>query len=59
LQDRFEPAHELAASPTPQTIQTASYDASRMGLEAGEFVFIGLTGPDEEYVKIIGVDPDN
>jgi hypothetical protein len=59
FQDRFEPAHELAAGPTPQTVQTASYGANRLGLEAREYVFIDLGGPDEECVKVISVDPDN
>lgn len=59
MQDRFEPAHELAAGPTPQTVQTASYGANRLGLEAGKSVFIDFGGPNEEYVKVIGVDPDN
>ncbi|MGC8884513.1 MAG: hypothetical protein ACP5UT_16915 [Bryobacteraceae bacterium] len=52
-------AQPITGSPTPQTIQTASYGANRLGIEAGKFVFIDLGGPNEEYVKVISVDPDN
>jgi hypothetical protein len=49
----------VTGSPAPQTIQTASYGANRLGLEAGKFVFIDLGGPNEEYAKVISADPDN
>jgi hypothetical protein len=52
-------AEAVTGGPSPQTIQTASYGANRLGLEAGKFVFIDLGGPNEEYLKIIGADPDN
>lgn len=52
-------AQPITGSPAPQTIATASYGANRLGLEAGKFVFIDLGGPNEEYVKVISVDPDN
>jgi hypothetical protein len=50
---------ELTGSPTPQTISTASYGANRLGLEAGKFVFLDFGGANEEYVRVISVDPDN
>jgi hypothetical protein len=52
-------AQDVTASASPQTIQTASYGANRRGLEAGKFVHIDLGGPNEEYVKVVAVDPDN
>jgi hypothetical protein len=52
-------AQAVTGSPTPQTIQTASYGASHLGLEAGKFVHFDLGGPNEEYVQLISVDPDN
>jgi hypothetical protein len=52
-------AQAVTGSPTPQTIQTASYGANRLGLEAGKFLFLDLGGPNEEYVKVISADPDN
>ena len=48
----------VTGSPTPQTIQTASYGANRLGLEAGKFIFLDFGGANEEYVKVISVDPD-
>ena len=52
-------AQAVTGSQTPQTIQTASYGANRLGLDPGKFVFLDLGGPNEEYVKVISVDPDN
>ncbi|MBI3679511.1 MAG: hypothetical protein HY235_03860 [Acidobacteria bacterium] len=52
-------AQVVTGSPTPQTIQTASYGANRLGLEPGKFALIDLGGPNEEYVKVISADPDN
>ncbi len=52
-------AQAVTGSTTPQTIQTASYGANRLGLETGRFVFIDLGGPNEEYVQVISVVPDN
>jgi len=52
-------AQAITGSGSPQTVYTASYGANRLGLEAGKFVFLDLGGPNEEYVKVISVDPDN
>ncbi|MBM4035880.1 MAG: hypothetical protein FJ291_29425, partial [Planctomycetes bacterium] len=52
-------AQAVTGSQAPQTIQTASYGANRLGLDAGKFVFIDLGGPNEEYVKVISADPDD
>jgi hypothetical protein len=52
-------AQDVSASASPQTIQTASYGANRLGLEAGKFVHIDFGGANGEYVKVIAVDPDN
>ena len=49
----------MTGSPTPQTIQTASYGASHLGLEAGKFIHINPGGANEEYVQLISVDPGN
>jgi hypothetical protein len=49
----------VTGSPTPQTIQTASYGASHLGLEPGKFIHINPGGAHEEYVQVISVDPDN
>jgi len=35
-------AQAVTAGPNPQTVQTASYGANRLGLEIGEFVHINL-----------------
>jgi hypothetical protein len=40
-------------------LQTASYGANRLGLVTGAFVFLDPGGTNEEYVRVIGVDPDN
>jgi hypothetical protein len=52
-------AQAVTGSPTPQTIQTASYGASHLGLEPGKFIHINPGGAHEEYVQVISVDPDN
>ena len=52
-------AQGVTANPAPQTIQTASYGANRLGLAAGQFVFFDPGGANEEYVKVISADPDN
>ena len=52
-------AQAVTANPLPQTIQTASYGANRLGLTAGQFVFLDPGGANEEYVKVITADPDN
>ena len=52
-------AQALTGSPTPQTIQTASYGASHLGLETGKFIHINPGGANEEYMQLISVDPDN
>jgi hypothetical protein len=49
----------ITGSPAPQTIAVASNGANRLGLEAGNFIFIDLGGPNEEYVKVISSDPEN
>jgi len=50
-------AQAVTGSPTPQTIQTASYGANRLGIDVGKFVFIDLGTANEEYVQVISVDP--
>lgn len=52
-------AQAVTASPASQTIQTASYGANRLGLAAGQFLFLDPGGANEEYVKVISADPDN
>jgi hypothetical protein len=52
-------AQAVTGSPSPQTIQTASYGANHLGLEAGKFIHINPGGANEEYVQLISVDPDN
>jgi len=52
-------AQAVTAGPNPQTVQTASYGANRLGLEVGEFVHINLGQADEEYVKVLAADPEN
>lgn len=52
-------AQAVTANPAAQTIQTASYGANRLGLAAGQFLFLDLGGANEEYVKVINADPDN
>lgn len=47
----------ITAGSTPQTISTASYDASTTGLEAGRFVFLDFGGANEEQVQVLAVDP--
>jgi hypothetical protein len=52
-------AQAVMANPASQTIQTASYGANRLGLAAGQFLFVDPGGANEEYVKVITADPDN
>ncbi|MCC6366861.1 MAG: hypothetical protein IT165_25345 [Bryobacterales bacterium] len=52
-------ADPITASGSPQTVQTMSYGANRLGLDVGEFVHVGPGTANEEYVKITAVDPDN
>ncbi len=52
-------AQAVTANPAPQTIQTASYGANRLGLTAGQFVFLDPGGANEEYVKVITADPED
>ncbi|MEN6533106.1 MAG: hypothetical protein ABFD89_05545 [Bryobacteraceae bacterium] len=52
-------AQAVTANPAPQTLQTASYGANRLGLAAGQFLFLDPGGANEEYVKVITADPDN
>ena len=40
-------------------MHTASYDGSTTGLEAGSFLFLELGTANEEYVKVLAVDPAN
>jgi hypothetical protein len=49
----------VTAGPDPQTLQTASYGANRLGLVPGAFVFLDPGGVNEEYVCVISVDPEN
>lgn len=52
-------AQAVPGSPSPQTLQTASYGANRLGIVAGGFVFFDPGGANEEYVCVINVDPQN
>ncbi len=52
-------AQAVTAGPDPRTVQTASYGANRLGLAAGQFLFLDPGGANEEYVKVITADPDN
>jgi len=52
-------AQAVTANSSPQTIQTASYGANRLSVEAGKFVHIDFVRSNEESVKVIAVDPDN
>jgi len=49
----------VTAGPNPQTVETASYGANRLGFDVGEFVHINLGHADEEYVEVLAADPDN
>ena len=49
----------VTAGPDPQTSQAASFGANRLGLLADSFVFLDPGGANEEYVRVISVDPDN
>lgn len=48
----------VTAGPNPQTVQTASYGANRLGFDVGEFVHINLGKADEEYVQVLAADPE-
>ena len=48
----------ITGSGTPQTIATASYDASTTGLEVGRFVFLEFGTEDEECVEVLAVDSE-
>ena len=50
---------DMLAGPDPQTVNTASYGANRLGFDVGEFVHINLGKADEEYVQVLAADPDN
>ncbi len=50
--------NDITASPAPQTLQTASYGANRLGLAVGQFVFLDLGGANEEYARVLSVDPE-
>jgi hypothetical protein len=52
-------AEAVTASGTPQTVQTASYGASRLGIDVGQFVHVGPGTANEEYVQVTAADPDN
>jgi hypothetical protein len=49
----------VTAGPDPQTLQTASYGANRLGLVVGGFVFLDPGGANEEYFHVVGVDQEN
>jgi hypothetical protein len=49
----------VTAGPDPQTLQTVSYCANRLGLVAGGFIFLDPGGANEEYVRVISADPQN
>jgi hypothetical protein len=50
---------DVPAGPNPQTVNTASYGANRLGFDVGEFVHINLGKADEQYVQVLAADPDN
>jgi len=47
------------AGPGQQTVQTASYDANRLGFDVGEFVHVNLGQADEEYLQVLAADQAN
>ena len=49
----------VTAGPDPQTLQTTSYGANRLGLVAGGFVFLDPGAANEEYIRVMSVDPEN
>ncbi len=49
----------VTAGPDLQTLQTASCGANRLGLVPGGFVFLDPGGANEEYVRVMSVDPEN
>jgi hypothetical protein len=49
----------ITAGGSPQTVNTASYGANRLGFDVGEFVHINLGQADEEYVQVLAADPEN
>jgi hypothetical protein len=49
----------VTAGPNPQTVNTASYGANRLGFDVGAFVHVNLGKADEEYVQVLATDPDN
>ncbi len=50
---------DVVAGPGQQTVQTASYGASRLGFDVGEFVHVNLGQADEEYVQVLAADQAN
>jgi hypothetical protein len=46
----------ITAGGGAQTVTTASYGATRLGFDVGEFVHISLGAGDEEYVQVTGAD---
>ena len=52
-------AQDVTAGPGQQTVNTASYGATKLGFDVGEFVHINLGKADEEYVQVLAADPDN
>jgi hypothetical protein len=49
---------DVVAGPGQQTVQTASYGATRLGFDVGEFVHVNLGQADEEYVQVLAADQD-
>jgi hypothetical protein len=49
---------DVVAGPSQQTVQTASYGASRLGFDVGEFVHVNLGQADEEYVQVLAADQE-
>lgn len=49
----------ITAGGSPQTVNTASYGATRLGFDVGEFVHINLGQADEEYVQVLAADAEN
>jgi hypothetical protein len=49
----------ITAGGSPQTVNTGSYGANRLGFDVGEFVHISLGQADEEYVQVLAADAEN
>lgn len=52
-------ADAITTGGSPQTVNTASYGANRLGFDVGEFVHVNIGQADEEYVQVLAADPEN